>query len=507
MNSSRSRRDFIKLLGAGGALLTLPKGIESFATGEKKPNVIFILADDLGYSDLSCYGQKKFKTPNIDKLAAEGIKFSQAYSGSPVCAPSRCSLLTGLHTGHSYIRDNDEWSERGDVWKDLIKFEGQRPIPEGTFTLGHLFQGAGYRTACIGKWGLGAPGSEGVPDKQGFDFFYGYNCQRIAHTHYPPYLWRNDKKEYLTGNENFVTHEKLPADKDPDNPKSYERYKGKQYAFDLMLDESLKFISENKNNPFFLYFTPVIPHVALQAPDEAIKEFEGAYEEKPYTGNNQYLPQQKPRAAYAAMITSLDRGVGKIMSLLKELNLDDDTLVIFTSDNGATFKIGGYDPEFFKSNGEFNGAKASVYEGGIRIPLIARWPRKIKPGSSTEHVCAFWDFMPTFADISGGKIKGDTDGISLVPSLTGNKEKQKEHEYLYWEHARKMQAVRFNDYKALRKKPDGEIELYYLKGDPQEKNNIAKNFPEIVESAEKLMAKGRVESKLYPIFKTETGNK
>jgi len=498
-----SRRDFIKMIGLSGAMLAMPKGFDLLASGKRKPNVIFILADDLGYSDLSCYGQKRFKTPNIDKLAAEGMKFSQAYSGSPVCAPSRCSLLTGKHTGHSFIRDNDEMGERGDVWSDLIKFEGQRPIPAGTFTLGHLFKGAGYKTACIGKWGLGAPGTDGIPNKQGFDFFYGYNCQRIAHTHYPPYLWRNETKEYLFENKFFVTHEKLPADKDPNDPKSYERYKGKQYDFDLMLDEAVTFINENKNNPFFLYFTPTIPHVSLQAPDEAIKEFENAFEDKPYKGEKQYLPQQKPRAAYAAMITRLDKGVGKIMSLLKRLNLDEDTVVVFTSDNGATFNIGGYDPEFFKSNDDFNGAKATVYEGGIRIPLIARWPGKIKAGKETDQLFAFWDFMPTFAELAETKPASDTDGLSLLPTLTGKPEKQKQHEYLYWEHARSMQAVRFNDMKGLRKKPDGEIELYNLKRDPQEKNNLAKDFPEIVEKVKNMMVTCRTESELYPIFKTK----
>lgn len=504
MEDKSSRRDFIKLIGMSGAMLAIPKGLESFAAGKRKPNVIFILADDLGYSDLSCYGQKRFKTPNIDKLALEGLRFTQAYSGSPVCAPSRCSLLTGKHTGHSYIRDNDEMNERGNVWSDQIKFEGQRPIPAGTFTLGHLFRNAGYKTACIGKWGLGAPETEGVPNKQGFDFFYGYNCQRIAHTHYPPYLWRNDEKEYLFENKYFVTHERLPEDKDPNIPKSYEKYKGKQYDFDLMLEESVQFINDNKNNPFFLYFTPTLPHVALQAPEDAIKEFENAFDETPYTGDKQYLPQQKPRAAYAAMITRLDRGVGKIMSLLKKLKLDEDTIVIFTSDNGATFKIGGYDPGFFMSNGDFRGAKADVYEGGIRIPLIARWPGKIKAGKETDQICAFWDFMPTFADLAQTKPASDTDGISIMPALTGKPEKQKQHEYLYWEHACKQQAVRFNDLKGIRKKPDGEIELYNIKLDPQEKNNIAKGYPEIVEHVKEMMINCRTESDLFPIFKEKT---
>ena len=501
MGGTQSRRDFIKLMGLSAAAFAIPGNLGALVKSGEKPNVVFILADDLGYSDLSCYGQKKFKTPNIDKLAAEGIKFTQAYAGSPVCAPSRCSLLTGLHTGHSYIRDNDEWDERGDVWKDLIKYEGQRPIPAGTFTLGHLFKNSGYKTGLIGKWGLGAPGTEGVPNKQGFDFFYGYNCQRIAHTYYPPYLWRNEEKEYLEGNKFFLTDEKLPKDKDPNDPASYERYKGKQYSYDLMLDESLKFINENKRNPFFLYFAPTIPHVALQVPDEDIKPFEDLYDDKPYLGNNGYLPQRKPRAAYAAMITKLDTGVGKIMSLLKKLNIDKNTLVIFTSDNGATFKIGGFDPDFFQSNGDLHGAKASMYEGGIRIPFIARWPGKIKPGRETDQVCAFWDFMPTFADVIESKKKVETDGVSILPTLLNKNGNQKQHEYLYWEYGSSQQAVRMNKYKGIRKKPDGELELYDLDKDPCEKINIAKDFPNIVDKIKNIMITDRTESDLFPIFK------
>ena len=504
MSSATSRREFLKMVGLGTAMLALPKGIESLAASKRKPNVIFILADDLGWGDLSCYGQKHFKTPNIDKLAAEGIKFSQAYSGSPVCAPSRCSLLTGLHTGHSYIRDNDEWDERGNVWSDPVKFEGQRPIPAGTFTLGSLFKNAGYNTALIGKWGLGAPGTGGVPNKQGFDFFYGYNCQRIAHTYYPPYLWRNDKKEYLPGNKYFVAHEKFPAGKDPNDPESYEKYKGQQYSFDLMMDETENYINENKNNPFFLYLAPTIPHVALQVPEDGLKEFENSFDDKPYLGDKGYLPQMKPRAAYAAMVTRLDCGVGKIISLLKKLNIDKDTLVIFTSDNGATFATGGYDPQFFESNNSFRGAKATVYEGGIRIPLIARWPGVIKPGRETDTMCAFWDFMPTFADLTDSKLASPTDGISLLPELKGNIKARNEHAYLYWEYARKMQAVRLGDWKGVRKNPDAAIELYNLKTDPGETADVSKEHPDIVEKIKDIMVNGRTESELYPIFKKKT---
>ena len=500
MKTKTSRREFIKVMGMSGIALSLPKKINALIKEKKKPNIIFILADDLGYSDLSCYGQKRFTTPNIDKLAGEGMSFHQHYSGSPVCAPSRCSLLTGLHTGHSYIRDNDEMAERGDVWSDLIKFEGQRPIPENTVTIGRVLQNAGYKTALVGKWGLGGPETSGVPNKQGFDFFYGYLCQRIAHTYYPPYLWRNEEKEYLTENKFFKTHEKLPADKDPDDPGSYEPYKGKQYSFDLMMDESVKFIRENRDNPFFLYFAPTIPHVSLQVPDDSLSEFENSFEETPYKGEKGYLPQQKPRAAYAAMISRLDKGVGKIISLLKELKLEEDTLVIFTSDNGATFNIGGYDPEFFRSNGELHGAKATVYEGGIRIPMIAKWKGKIKPGSVSNHLSAFWDFMPTICDAAGIASPKETDGISILSSLLDKPEKQKQHQYLYWEHEKSQQAVRMGDWKGLRKKPSGEMELYNLQNDPSERTNVADQNPQIVEKIKSIMKNGRSESKLFPIL-------
>lgn len=499
MITKKTRRDFIKTLSLSGLALSMSDSLKLLASDRKKPNIIFILADDLGYSDLSCYGQKKFSTPNIDRLASEGIRFTQHYSGSPVCAPSRCSLLTGLHTGHSYIRDNDEMTERGDVWSDPIKFEGQRPIPEGTVTLPLLLKKNGYTTAAIGKWGLGAPGTPGVPNKQGFDFFYGYICQRIAHTHYPPYLWRNDKKEFLPGNKNFVTHEKLPADRDPLDPESYKKYEGTQYAFDLMVDESLKFISQNRNKNFFLYFAPELPHVSLQVPDDSRKNFENEFDDRPYKGNNGYLPQRKPRAAYAGMISRLDSGVGKIVSLIKKLNLEDETLIIFTSDNGATFKTGGYDPEFFKSNNGFNGAKASLFEGGIRVPLIAKWGKKIKAGSISDHVCSFWDFMPTLCDAAETKVETYTDGISFLPEMKGDFVAQKDHDYLYWEHARKEQAVRIGSWKGIKKSPSSKIQLYNLHADPGETDDISASNPEVVDQMERIMKNCRTESKLYPL--------
>ena len=501
MSYKTSRRSFIKTVGMSSVALAIPSKLNSLLAAGKKPNIIFILADDLGSSDLSCYGQKRFKTPNIDLLAEEGMKFTQHYSGSPVCAPSRCSLLTGLHTGHSFIRDNDEMSERGDVWSDLIKYEGQRPIPKNTLTIGKVLQEEGYKTAIVGKWGLGAPETEGIPNKQGFDFFYGYLCQRMAHTHYPPYLWRNDKKEFLEENKFFLTRETFPADKDPNDPKSYERYKGKQFAFDLMMDEAVNFIIDNRSNPFFLYFAPTIPHVALQVPDDSMKEFENAYDETPYKGENKYLPQQKPRAAYAAMISRLDKGVGKINSLIKGLGLEENTLIVFTSDNGATFQVGGYDNEFFKSNGDLHGSKATLYEGGIRVPLIAKWKGNISAKSNSDHTCALWDFYPTLCELANVDPPKNIDGISILPTLTGKLNKQKEHEYFYWEYARKQQAVRLGKWKAIRKRYKSKIELYDLENDPSEQKDIAEAHPEIIDKIKIIMENARTESKLFGFIK------
>ncbi len=498
MDSKFNRRDFIKTVGLGASVLTLSEFNLFSWQFNKKPNIIFILADDLGYGELGCYGQKKIRTPNIDMLAAQGIRFTQHYSGSPVCAPSRCVLLTGKHTGHSYIRANDEMPERGDVWHDP-SLEGQRPIPLNTITIAKLLKKAGYITGAIGKWGLGGPESTGEPNKQGFDFWYGYLCQRVAHNYYPDHLWRNGKKEILEGNKYFFPHQKLPKDKNPYDKASYEPYKGKQYSFDLMLKEAIKFIKKNKNRPFFLYLPFTIPHVALQVPDDSLKEYEGAFPETPYKGEKGYLPHPTPRAAYAAMITRMDRGIGKIMSLLKELGIDGNTLVIFTSDNGPTFN-GGTDSKFFNSAGPLRGLKASLYEGGIRVPMIARWPGKIRPGSKSELISAFWDFLPTFSEIAGVKAPGDIDGISILPTLLGHPEKQKKHKYLYWEYVGN-QAVRMGDWKAVRHGVNKEIELYNLKNDIGERNNVADKYPEVVKQIEEIMKNARTKSKLFPLVR------
>lgn len=485
----QSRRFFLKT-AALTTISALSSSIFCSRQQTKKPNIVYILADDLGYQELGCYGQKKIRTPNIDKLAAQGKLFTQHYSGSPVCAPSRCVLLTGKHTGHSYIRDNDELSDRGDVWRDPA-LEGQRPMLANTETIGTMLQKAGYTTAAIGKWGLGGPGSSGAPNKQGFDHFYGYLCQRIAHNYYPTHLWRNDKKDVLEGNDYFFPHQRLPEDKDPLDKNSYSAYSGKQYSMDLMVKEAKQFINTNKNNPFFLYLPFPVPHVSLQVPEDSVQEYENEFPETPYKGEKGYLPHPKPRAAYAGMITRMDKGIGEITTLLKNLGLDENTIVIFTSDNGPTFN-GGSDSAFFESAGPLRGLKTEVYEGGIRVPMIARWPGKIKPGTTTDHISAFWDVMPTLAEIAGIQPPDDIDGISFLPTLTDNGD-QKQSEYLYWEFfGRPAQAVRMGDWKGIRinakKEPDGPIELYNLKDDIGEKTDVADKHPEIVAKIEKIMA-------------------
>jgi len=476
-------------MGMGMAALTTSGPLFRCQKHSRKPNIIYILADDLGYNELGCYGQGIIRTPNIDELADQGMRYSQHYSGSPVCAPSRCTLLTGKHTGHSYIRDNDEMGERGDVWYDP-DLEGQRPLLPNTETIGTMLQRIGYTTACIGKWGLGGPDSTGHPNKQGFDHYYGYLCQRVAHNYYPTHLWRNGEKVILEGNDYFYPHQRLPQDKDPNDPASYTPYSGKQYAPDLMAEEALRFIRINKDRPFFLYFATPVPHVSLQVPDDDLQNYKDI-PDTPYKGEKGYLPHPAPRAAYAAMVTRMDQHIGRIMALLKELGLDENTLIIFTSDNGPTFN-GGTDSAYFNSAGPFRGLKCEVFEGGIRIPMIARWPGKIQTRTVTDHISAFWDVMPTLADVAGAQAPDETDGISFLPTLLGQSG-QKKHDFLYWEYfGRPSQAVRMGDWKGVRlnakRNPDGPIELYDLKSDVGEQNNVAGVHPEIVKQIEAIMA-------------------
>ncbi len=496
MSKPVDRREFVRAVGAGAAASLLAAGRQRLAaSAARRPNIIYILADDLGYAEVGCFGQKKIRTPNIDRLAAEGVRLTNHYSGSPVCAPSRCSLLTGLHTGHAYIRDNDEMDSRGDVWHDL-SLEGQRPLEAGTVTTATMLKQAGYATGLIGKWGLGGPGSTGEPNRMGFDHFYGYLCQRIAHNYYPSYLWRNREKVPLE-NAYFYPHQKLPAEADPLDVKSYAAYSGKQYAPDLMAEEALAFIRRNRERPFFLNLTFTVPHAALQVPEDSLAEYLGAFPETPYKGEKGYLPHRAPRAAYAAMVTRFDGYVGRVMALLRELKLDGDTIVMFTSDNGPTFN-GGTDSAFFESADGLRGLKQDVYEGGIRVPFVARWPGHIPAGRVSGLPCAFWDMMPTCAELGGAAAPRGLDGVSLVPTLEGRPDAQQKRPYLYWEFAG-HQAVRLGDWKGVRLRKATATELYDLAADPGEQANVASAHRDVVGRIEEIFRTGRTESELFPL--------
>ncbi|MGN6435763.1 MAG: arylsulfatase [Agriterribacter sp.] len=448
-----------------------------------KPNIIYIYADDLGIGELGCYGQQKIKTPNIDRIAREGIRFTQHYSSFPVCAPSRCALLTGRNAGHSYIRGNYELGGFEDE-----KEGGQMPLPEGAFTIGHLMKQAGYTTGAIGKWGLGMFDNTGNPNKQGFDYFYGYVCQKQAHNFYPTHLWENGKWDTLN-NPFIYVHSPLSADA---TDSDFDKFKGKDYSVTKMAEKTFSFIRQNRNKPFFLYLPYTGPHVSLQAPEEAIKEYLGKFDEQPYYGDKGYASSKYPLSTYAAMITYMDKQVGLIMDLLKELKLDENTIVLFSSDNGATFDAGGVNTEFFNSTAGLRGRKTDLYEGGIRAPLVARWPGHIAAGKVTDHISVQFDMMATLADIVGIKAP-QNDGISFLPTLLGKNDKQQKHPYLYFEFPERsgQVALRIGDWKLvksnMKKDRNAPWELYDLSKDNAEASNIASQHPELVKKAALLL--------------------
>ncbi|MBK1875478.1 arylsulfatase [Pelagicoccus mobilis] len=443
-----------------------------------QPNIVYILADDLGYGDLSSFGQTKFQTPEVDRLAELGMVFTQHYSGSTVCAPSRSCLMTGLHTGHTPIRGNFE-----------IQPEGQLPMPADVQTLPQLLQESGYVTGAFGKWGLGYPGSEGDPMNH-FDVFYGFNCQRLGHHYYPYHLWDNEEKVILEGNAGTASGE---------------------YAPELIHQKSLEFIEKNKDVPFFCYIPTIIPHAELAAPEEDMERFRGKFEEvKPFEGMDDgpklrtgyYQSQAEPRTAFAAMMSVFDRHVGEVVAKLEELGIAENTLVIVTSDNGPHFE-GGADPDFFDSNGVFRGKKRDLYEGGVRVPMIAYWPGKIEAGERSDLISAFWDMMPTFAEMAGAESSAKMDGLSMLPTLLGDVENQKTHEYLYWEFHDKggRQAVRLGNWKAVKydvlKHPNRRLKLFDLSSDPSESVNLAGSYPEVVERMEKIMKNARTHNENF----------
>ncbi len=468
------RRDFLKAVGVtfgaltGAGSMTLTQSIASGAS-KNKPNIIFIMADDLGYAELGCYGQKKIKTPYVDRLAAEGMRFTQYYTGSAVCAPARCNLMTGKHGGHAYIRNNGEVGG----WET---FRGQTPLAAEEVTVAEVLKGQGYATGVFGKWGLGAVNSTGDPLNQGFDRFFGYNCQRHAHNLYPEFLVSDRGKVTLEGNTRGLT--------------------GQHYAPQVIADQMLDFVRQNKDKPFFVYYATVLPHLALQVPEEDLKQYRGQWPETPYEGKS-YLPHPTPKACYAAMISFLDRQVGRLMELLKTEGLDENTVVFFTSDNGTTHLKPQVDYEFFDSVGPLRGLKGQLYEGGIREPMIARWPGKIEPGTVTDHLAAHYDVLATLGSIAGATVPTDNDSVSFLPTLLSEPGKQTKHEYLFWDFAgySGQIAVRMGRWKGIKrglvKNPDAPLELYDLDSDIGEKNNVVEKYPEIAAQIEKIMLEGR----------------
>lgn len=484
----RQMRHLLPILFATWVNVTLIPPSIARPAGDR-PNIIYIIADDLGYNELGCYGQKIIKTPHIDRIAAEGIKFTQHYSGQAVCAPARCSLMTGYHMGHAFVRNNGNPEERMPAYKKDGVFPGQIAIPDSTVTIPELLKKKSYATAAYGKWGLGFEESTGDPLNQGFDDFGGFLCQIHAHNHYPKYLWKRGEKIPMPGNGRSL--------------------KGESYSQDYFVNWGLDFIRENKEQPFFLYLPFAVPHLSIQVPDSAVEEYRKTVKEEEYQHRG-YLPHPYPRATYAAMVTHMDQGVGQIMDLVKELGLDDNTLILFSSDNGPAYnRLGGSDSVYFDSANGFRGFKGSLYEGGIRVPLVARWPGKIKAGSVTNQLSAFWDILPTFCELAGIEPPEGIDGISLAPTLLGQTDIQQQHDYLYWEFAAYggQQAVRMGNWKAVRqnmlkgKNPVIKTELYDLESDPAESVDLASKHPDVLKKLEQAMKDARVPSTTYP-FKT-----
>lgn len=431
------RREFLGSLAATAA-----------APAPRKPNIVFIVLDDLGYGDFGCYGQKLIRTPNVDSVARAGLRFTDCYAGGAVCAPSRASLMTGLHQGHAPIRAN----------------AGTIPLLASDVTVAQVLKQAGYATGGFGKWGLGDARTDGIPTRHGFDRFFGYLHQIHAHSYYPDFLWDNQDKHVLRGNANGA---------------------GSDYSADIIAQRSFDFLKANRDRPFFLYACYTLPHAKFEIPDLA------PYQDQPWT---------KGQKTYAAMITRADRYIGTILGMLNQYQLDNDTVVFITSDNGAhSGEEKGF--EFFRSNGSLRGEKTQLYDGGIRVPMIVRWPGRVKPGAVSSLPWAFWDVMPTMAELAGAKAPAGIDGISVVPELTGRR--QTPHDYLYWESdqfdrarndlnpARLSQAVRMGDWKALRLKPGAPVELYNLRQDPGESKNVAAANPQVVSRIEAILKSAR----------------
>lgn len=466
-----TRRQFLKTAAAASAALSLP--LSRCAGPARKPNFVFILADDLGYGDLGCYGQKNIKTPHLDQMAAEGVRFTQFYAGSTVCAPSRSVLMTGQHSGHTRVRGNA-----------LVPLE-----PEDV-TVAEVLKTAGYTTALVGKWGLGEEGSTGIPRRQGFDYFYGYLNQVHAHNYYPHYLWRNEEKEPLRNQVVF-------------SPDGYAKGIGSaatekvDYTPDLFIADAVQFLEQHAAQPFVLYFASTIPHTnnehALAGDPHGM--------EVPDYGIYADLDWPDAQKGHAAMISRLDEQVGRIIETLERLGIDNDTYVFFSSDNGS-HREGGFSPAFNNSSGPLRGIKRDLYEGGIRVPLIVRAPGRLSAGLTADQPFAFWDVLPTLAELAGASAPANIDGLSMAALLSGKPERQKQHDFLYWEFHEgpsSKQAVRMGDWKGVRHDPKGKLELYHLPEDIGETRDVAAQHPEVVAKIEAFLATARTESAEWPL--------
>ena len=480
MNARNFRRAFWL---TGSALGALSCGQEPVP-----PNIVFILADDLGWGDLGCYGQQRIETPHIDALAGHGLRFTQCYAGTTVSAPSRSCLVTGTHSGHTPVRGN----------REMVP-EGQFPLPAGVPTLFHDLKAAGYTTGVFGKWGLGAVGSTGDPQAQGVDRFFGFNCQLLAHSYYPDHLWDNDLRVNLEDNTEAVP------------------YGGGTYAPDLIHRKALEFLDEaaREGKPFFLWYPTTIPHAELIVPkDSLLAKYQGRFPETPYRGTDSgpyfrkggYVSQAEPHATFAAMVSRLDAYVGELVSRLKELGLYENTLILFSSDNGP-HREGGADPDFFDSNGPWRGYKRDLYEGGIRVPMIVSWPGHVAEGASTDFMCSFWDLMPTLREVTGSSSAEGLDGLSLLPLWEGRKG-QASHAYLYFEFQELggRQAVRQGPWKLVHlgvRSESPRYELYNLDDDPGETTDLSSTHPDIVASLQRLMQEAHVPNPDFPLLPGE----
>jgi arylsulfatase A-like enzyme len=461
--------------------------------GVSRPNIVLIMADDLGYGDLGCYGQKLITTPRIDELAREGVRFTDFHCGAPVCAPSRCVLMTGKHLGHAAIRNNRQLTKQR--FPELRQkygwgeFSGNEPLPAEEVTVAELLKAHGYATGAIGKWGLGNCGTTGDPNRHGFDLFYGFPEQTQPHNHYPAYLWRNDKKEPLPGNDG-------------------KSATGQTYAQDRVTEEALKFLKEHKGEPFFLYLPFTIPHLSIQVPDTSLAQYKGKIPEAPYKHTTPgYFEHPTPRAAYAAMITHMDTAIGNVLDELRSLGIEKNTLVLFTSDNGPPWeRLGGTDSDFFKSAGPLRGRKGSAFEGGIREPFIAYWSGRIAGGRESNYIGGFQDILPTLCDLAHIEKPTNIDGVSILPTLLAD-DKQPQHKYLYWEFSSGgQQSVRAGKWKIIRSgvdTGDPPFELYDLSRDIGEQHNVAAEHPDVVAQLAQYAKEAHAPSKLFPLLANE----